>query len=85
MFKHCNFRGRSQDITREGRYDINWVNDAVGNDQMSAVRVRPGYEVELFQHANFRGKSIKARSDVSCFVGRNGMNDVVSSLIVRRV
>ena len=77
-----NFKGKSKDIPREGKYDFYWVKGAVGNDCLSSVRVKPGYEVELFKHARYRGRSMKVRSDVD--LCREGMNDDVSSLVVRR-
>jgi len=84
VYKHCNYRGRKGVINKEGQYNIDWINRAVGNDEMSSVRVAPGYEVQLFQHSNFRGRSITTRSNISCLTHRS-MNDTVSSIIVRRI
>lgn len=79
LYKHCSFGGRS--ITRtSGSYDMD--NIGMRNDDVSSVRVPAGMEVEIFEHAGFKGKSRKFTSDDDCFVN-DGFNDILSSYIVR--
>lgn len=84
LYYHCGYNGREWKISKVGDYNIDAVRKNMTNDNMSAVKVKKGYAVRLYQHANYRGRSIVRTSDDPCFVNDN-FNDVVSSLKVYRV
>jgi hypothetical protein len=48
------------------------------NDRISSIRVQPGLRLELFEHANYGGRSIVITGSVDNIVAR-GFNDIVSS------
>lgn len=81
-YQHCNYGGWAVSL-KAGSYKLRDLQAlGVRNDDMSSLRVTSGYEVVLYEHDDFSGRSIVLKSSNSCFVG-NGFNDVVSSLIVR--
>lgn len=83
VFQHCNYTGWSAGLA-PGQYTLSQLS-AFGfkNDDASSIRVGAGYEAQLFNDDNFTGNSIVVTADDSCLVNR-GMNDVVSSIIVRQ-
>ena len=67
-----------------GCHDIDVVRRTIGNDQVSSLQVKHGYQARLFQHGGFGGKEIvlgPGWHDVSS-LRYHGFNDEVSSLIV---
>lgn len=79
LYKHCGYGGRS--VSRHsGSYDMD--NLGLRNDDISSVRVPKGMEIEIFEHAGFKGKSKKFTADDDCFIN-DKFNDVMSSYIVR--
>lgn len=84
VYQHCNFRGYSANLL-PGRYNLAALKRLdVKNDDLSAIKVPRGYEVIAYQHDNFRGKRITLRQNDACLVN-NKFNDVISSIIVRRI
>jgi len=78
-FEHNDFKGRRIHLAL-GRYTISDLR-GVGNDMISSLRVPAGWEVVLFEHANFRGRTrLLTRNTRALF----GFNDVVSSIVVRK-
>ncbi|MBJ6360153.1 beta/gamma crystallin-related protein [Paenibacillus sp. GCM10012307] len=65
-----------------GQYNTNALNAGVGNDKMSAIRIRPGYKVTLYKDQNFQGASRVLTADKMYL---DDFNDVVSSLKVETV
>jgi hypothetical protein len=61
----------------------------VPNDDISALKVKSGYEIILYQDINFGGAAYVFRSDFSCLVGLsvNGqplnLNDWATSVVVQ--
>ncbi len=83
LYLDCSFGGGGAGIG-EGRYDLNdLAGRGIPNDKLSSLRVKAGYEVELFWDSEFRGRTLVVRSDDSC-LDNEGWNDRASSLIVRR-
>ncbi|MFC7518900.1 carbohydrate-binding protein [Herbaspirillum sp. GCM10030257] len=83
VYQHCKYDGRATSL-EAGSYKLRDL-QALGSreNDISSLRVAPGYEVVLYEHDNFRGRSTVMTGNKSCFVG-NGFNDAVSSVIVRR-
>ena len=79
IYKHCGYGGRSVSRT-SGSYDMD--NIGMRNDDVSSVRVPKGMEIEIYEHAGFKGKSKKFTSDDDCFVN-DGFNDIMSSYVIR--
>ncbi|MFK8015709.1 MAG: DM9 repeat-containing protein [Gammaproteobacteria bacterium] len=76
LYQHANYQGASM-IAGPGRYDIEKI--TVGNDQISSVRIEPGWRVILYQHARFGGSRFEVSSNVPFL---STFNDQVSSFEV---
>ena len=76
FYEHINFQGRAYCIRVGER--VGFVGNAA-NDQFSSVRVPPGAEVTMCEHANFRGRCRTLRHSESNFVPM-GFNDIVSAV-----
>ncbi|WP_408952339.1 carbohydrate-binding protein [Lysobacter sp. Hz 25] len=82
-YQHCDFGGWGVALP-EGRYTAAQLQArGIGNDQISSLRVNPGYQVTLYQDDNFSGASVTKSADASCLAG-DGFNDRASSLAVAR-
>ncbi len=81
VYKDGDFTGTSQSFD-VGFYNDNVLKSGVGNDQISSVRVAPGYRVTLYKDANYSGDSYILTSD-SSWLG--WFNDVTSSLKVELI
>lgn len=83
VYQHCNYGGYGVKLA-PGNYDLRQLNQmGVRNDDLSSIRVSPGYEVVAYQHHHFGGESIIVRSNDKCLVD-NRFNDIISSIRVRR-
>lgn len=89
VYKDCNYGGYAVNLT-PGNYTLAQLT-ALGvlNNDISSLRVTPGYEMILYSDDNFQGNAYLFRSDFSCLVTVvvNGttinLNDWASSLVVR--
>lgn len=76
LFQHWEFGGVSQGL-RPGMHDHPL---RIGNDEVSSVRVPPGWRVVLYEHEHFNGRSLLCKEDTP-FVGED-FNDETSSVRV---
>jgi beta-glucanase (GH16 family) len=84
VYQHCNYGGYSAQLS-EGRYTLaQLLGLGVRNDDLSSLRVNPGYQVRLFEHDNFGGASVLRTTESGCLVDQ-AFNDRTSSLAVERV
>jgi hypothetical protein len=77
IFRDGQFAGPSQ-ILWPGRYDIGQI--AIGNDQLSSLRIPPGWVVTLYEHGGSQGRSRQFQGDTP-WVG-NDFNDITSAILV---
>ncbi len=83
VYQHCSYGGYAVALP-EGRYTLGQMQQrGIFNDNVSSVRVSPGYQVTLFRDDNFAGRSLNKTADGSC-LQRDGFNDQASSLIVSK-
>jgi hypothetical protein len=83
VFQHCGYGGYSA-FLNEGSYDLHDLQArGVRNDDLSSLQVPPGYVVTIYEHAGFRGRSVRLNSSSSCLV-QFGFNDRISSIVIRR-
>lgn len=81
LYQHCGYGGYGVALP-EGRYSLaQLLARGIGNDEISSLRVDPGYQVTLYQDDNFGGRSVTRTSDTSCLVDA-GFNDLASSIVV---
>jgi len=83
LYQHERFGGNSWGYNM-GYHDIDVVRRTIGNDQVSSLKVKHGYQARLFQHGGFGGKEIvlgPGWHDISS-LRYHGFNDELSSLIV---
>jgi len=61
VYQHCNFKGQRISLA-PGNYDLKDLERrGVRNDDISSLQVRPGYEIIIYQHHRFGGRSLKFR------------------------
>ncbi|MFC4699995.1 glycoside hydrolase family 19 protein [Glaciecola siphonariae] len=84
VYEHCDYAGWRASLG-EGNFNLASLGPrGFVNDKASSIRVAPGYEAVLFLDDNFAGRTVTIRGDDAC-LANNGMNDLASSIIVRRV
>jgi hypothetical protein len=76
IYQHGSYSGISQTL-QAGNYDVNSL--TIGNDQLSSLKVDPGFAAILYEHANFAGQSVTYTANTS-WVGT--FNDLTSSIRV---
>jgi Beta/Gamma crystallin len=78
VFADSNFRGKTQTFRRDvsdlARYGL--------NDRISSLRVGPGEQWEVCEHANYQGRCVVVSGEEPD-LGRNSLSDIISSF--RRV
>jgi len=81
VYKDCSYGGYAAGLNT-GSYTLSQLN-ALGilNDDISSLKVKPGYKVTLYQNDNFSGSTLVLTGDDDCLVD-NSWNDVASSLKV---
>jgi len=77
VYSDANLSGRVQDFG-QADYNVNSLFTGVGNDNISAMQIAPGYKVIAYPEANFQGDPVEFTGTVN-FVG-SGINDQISSL-----
>ncbi len=79
FYEHVNYGGASTcaDAT------TGWIG-AAWNDRVSSLRLKAGYEIDLYQDINFTGRVLTVKSDAADLVAL-GFNDLTSSFRVRTV
>jgi hypothetical protein len=83
LYGDCNYQGKSSGLFI-GRYALaDLVAQGVSNDDISSLKVEPGYRVTLYENDNFEGTSLTMNEDQSCLP--EDWNDRVSSLTVEPV
>lgn len=55
VYQDSGFRGNSQTLN-VGSYRANQL--SFGNDQISSIKIPPSYQVTLYEHDNFQGRSV---------------------------
>ena len=78
FYKDENFSGQSSSLNI-GNYDDYSL--ALGNDQISSIKIPKGFVVTVFSDAKFSGKSKVYTSDVNIMPD---FNDVISSIIISK-
>lgn len=89
VYKDADFRGVAQSFG-VGKHNMKELQETVGNDSISSIKVKQGYKVTLYADANFSGQSLALTSANYNFTtikfpnGQNA-NDKISSLIVEKL
>lgn len=93
IYTEADFQGTSWEIYVTGEYDLWWKIDKeaenprmifdLPNDTIASIRVRPGYKVTIFEHAELAGDSLVIDVDMPSFGER--WIDQASSLTVFRI
>ncbi|MEZ6028766.1 MAG: tail fiber protein [Hyphomonadaceae bacterium] len=82
VYEHCDFEGWSLPLGL-GDYRASDLRAPYTNNNVSAVRASPGWQVTLFDGDNLDGQSVTITGQDSCLVARN-FNDRTSSIRVTR-
>ncbi|MFP2904909.1 aerolysin family beta-barrel pore-forming toxin [Pyxidicoccus sp. 3LFB2] len=77
IYEHGNYQGASQSLA-PGNYDVGAL--AIGNDQLSSLKVPAGWTVKLYRDAGFQG-TVKSFTSDAAWVG-DDFNDHTSSIQV---
>ena len=54
LYQHGDFSGRSHKYGM-GNHNIDVIRRTIGNDEVSSLYVKSGYEARLFEHEGFSG------------------------------
>lgn len=78
---HENFKGASHSLYAPGNYGPREL--GIGNDKLSSLIVPRGYEVILYEHSGFQGRSVKFVAGRHHSVAE--FNDQTSSIKIEKV
>ncbi|WP_173002992.1 discoidin domain-containing protein [Chitinophaga sp. SYP-B3965] len=83
LYGDCNYGSWTTGILSTGDYTQGQL-ESLGfyNDEISSLKVAPGYQAILYSNNNFAGSSLTITGDNACLID-NGFNDIVSSIKVR--
>jgi hypothetical protein len=85
VFKDCNYAGLWSAGFLIGRYTLADLQyHGIADNDVSSVKVQPGFRVTFYENDNFTGASLIKTADASCLVG-DAWNDRVTSMIVDAV
>lgn len=76
VYEHCNYGGWSEELTA-GNHEL----QGSQNNNISSLKIEPGYEVTLFDTSGQGGPSVTLTEDSSCLVGLN-FNDRTTSMTI---
>ena len=83
LYVDCPFSGGSVSL-EEGSYNLTQLRaKGMQGEQLSSIRVKAGYEVQLFTGNDLNGRSIIVTGDVGCLTNNN-FNDDTNSIRVAR-
>lgn len=77
LFEDCSYKGRSY-FLQPGNYRRYQMK--IGNDRLSSMQIPSGMKVTLYEHDDFKGKSMTFASHVFCLDA--SWNDQASSIVV---
>jgi len=77
IYEHPNYQGKVLEL-QLGQYNVNQLN--IGNDTLSSIKVPVGFQVTLYEHADFKGKSVVITYDTPLI--EDDFNDITSSIRV---
>ena len=81
LYEHCNYKGYSVSLP-VGAFNLSRLESkGAKNDDISSIKVTPGYKVEVFQDTGYRGAKRSLEGNISC-LSSYGMNDKLSSIRV---
>lgn len=79
FYKDCSYGGSTSGIAAGSytTYDLDWL--SILNDDVSSLKVTPGYTVVLYENDNYTGNSVSFTADDNCLTDNN-FNEKVSSV-----
>lgn len=81
-FRDCDYKGQSSGLKAVGDYNLSKLEElGIRNDDISSLRITPGFKAILYQNDNFGGESTVINSDNACL--NLTWNNKVSSIRVR--
>ena len=89
VYSDCNYGGKAVNLP-EGSYSLAQLGErGVSDNDISSLRVNPGYDVVLFTDDQLAGSRLTLTSDNACLTGNalgsGTWNDQTTSLLVRAV
>ncbi|HEY8400016.1 MAG TPA: M12 family metallopeptidase [Cytophagaceae bacterium] len=85
VYQHCNYSTSGYAVGLEvGEYPKLYNFRGIQDNDISSLKIKPGYEVIVYQYDDFKGPSYTFTSDVSCLIDKN-INDWISSIKVRPI
>ena len=83
LYQHCNYGGYAVKLPDGNANYGDLIRRGAKNDDVSSIKVSPGYSVKIFRDANYKGPSKTFDKDVGCLVSHK-MNDYLSSVKVTK-
>lgn len=84
LYQHCNYGGYAVKLPEGNSNYGDLIRRGAKNDDVSSIKVSPGYKVKIFRDANYKGPSKTFDKNVSCLVSHK-MNDYLSSAKVTKL
>ena len=81
VYENSHFRGKSSFIYFGEHSNIGKL--TLLNDNISSIEVNKGYQLTIYEHGDFKGKSVTITSDQPN-LGDLGWNDKISSIKVEK-
>lgn len=79
FYQDYGYGGKAMGL-KEGQHSMQVLQRGIGNDQISSLKVKPGYQVTLFQHDRFGGRKIVATKSMDL----TNFNDQASSILIEK-
>lgn len=83
LYQHCNYGGKALGVYEGGWSMTRMAQLGMPNDQISSIKVLPGYRVEAYQHDGAKGIKKTFDSSISCLVNHS-FNDTISYVRVKK-
>jgi len=81
FYTDINYGGKGYKLLA-GQHNINSMQ--IPNDTLSSVRIPKGFMVKLFEHSDFKGRTVSLYKDTANFYNLN-FNRITSSIIVTKI
>lgn len=81
LYEHTFYQGRFEDFSTD---DPDFLNNYIGNDTVSSIKVRSGYAATLYEHTYYGGHVETFMSEDPHLLDNHIGNDTVSSIRIRR-
>lgn len=85
VFQDCDYQGWGSVGLPIGRYTLADMQfRGINNDDISSLKVQPGYRITFYEDDNFQGAKLERTGDQNC-LDRDGWDNRISSIVVEPI